>query len=127
MGIYDRDYYRKEGPSYLDSFAVRGQICKWLLIVNITVFILQLITKNSGLVTEAFLLIPEKVMQGQVWRLLTCAFIHDTVHPAHIIFNMWFLFLFGGEVEDLYGRWEFLAFYLTAAVMGLAAIGMIAL
>jgi membrane associated rhomboid family serine protease len=117
MGIYDRDYYRKEGPSYLDSFALRGQICKWLLIVNITVFILQLITKNSGLVTDAFILIPAKVMEGQVWRLLTCAFLHDPAHPAHIIFNMWFLFLFGGEVEDLYGRWEFLAFYLTAALM----------
>jgi hypothetical protein len=31
---------------------------------------------------------------------------------------MWFLWLFGGYVEELYGRWEFLAFYLTAALMG---------
>lgn len=118
MGIYDRDYYRKEGPSYLDSFALRGQICKWLLIVNITVYILQLITRNSGLVTDTLILIPQKVLDGQVWRLLTHAFLHEPSNPFHIIFNMWMLWLFGGYMEEWYGRWEFLAFYLTAAVMG---------
>jgi membrane associated rhomboid family serine protease len=121
MGIYDRDYYRKEGPSYLDSFALRGQMCKWLLIVNIAVFIMQLFTglgrdPTGGPVTQALELVPQKVLNGEVWRLLTCAFVHSA-EWTHIVFNMWFLFLFGGYVEDIYGRWEFLVFYLTAAVV----------
>ncbi len=122
MGIYDRDYYRKEGPSFLDSFTLRGQVViKWLLIVNIAVYVMQLITREGvagGPVTEALILIPQKVLDGQVWRLLTHAFLHDPSNPFHIIFNMWVLWLFGGYMEELYGRWEFLAFYLTAAVMG---------
>src|SRR3954452_1040714 len=47
MGIYDRDYYRKEGPSVLDSFAVKGQMVKWLLAINIAMFIVQLLTRNT--------------------------------------------------------------------------------
>ena len=36
----------------------------------------------------------------------------------HIVFNMWLLWLFGGDVEELQGRWEFLTFYLVAVVAG---------
>jgi membrane associated rhomboid family serine protease len=120
MGIYDRDYYRKEGRSYLDSLGMPTLICRWLLIVNIAVFILQLITRTATgePVTEALILVPQKVLNGEVWRLLTYAFLHDTDHVTHIIFNMWFLWLFGIYLEELYGRWEFLSFYVTAAVLG---------
>jgi membrane associated rhomboid family serine protease len=116
MGIYDRDYYRKEGPSYLESFAIRGQICKWLVIVNCTVFALQFIVGDR--LTNALVLVPERVVAGEIWRLLTYAFLHDPQTLTHIFFNMWLLWLFGGYMEDLYGRWEFLAFYLIAAVLG---------
>jgi membrane associated rhomboid family serine protease len=52
-----------------------------------------------------------------VWRLLTYAFLHD-IGWMHIFFNMLFLWFFGREVEDLYGPREFLAFYLTSALLG---------
>ena len=45
MGIYDREYYRKEGPSYLDALIPSGQVCKWLIGINILLFVLQLATK----------------------------------------------------------------------------------
>jgi len=120
MGIYDRDYYRREGPSFLNSFALRGQICKWLVIANIVCFILQFIGRHgfSGPITDALILVPDKVMSGEVWRLLTYAFLHDTSSIWHIVFNMWLLWLFGTHVEELLGRWEFLAFYLLAATLG---------
>ena len=59
---------------------------------------------------------PVKVSEGQVWRLLTYAFLHDTKTPWHIVFNMLVLWMFGPIIEELWGRREFLAFYLTAAV-----------
>jgi membrane associated rhomboid family serine protease len=146
MGIYDRDYYRREGPSLLDSFAVRGQVVKWLLAVNIGLFVVQLMTRQhppgaehippelrnlfpmpwtSGPVTDALVLDTTKVLHGQVWRLVTYAFLHDpgvgtnrSSFWTHIVFNMWALWMFGGMVEDRLGRGEFLAFYLAAAVAG---------
>jgi membrane associated rhomboid family serine protease len=120
MGIYDRDYYRREGPSFLDSFAIRNQICKWLVGVNIVCFVLQFVGRQGYAepFTEALILVPDRVLSGEVWRLLTYAFLHDTSSIWHIVFNMWLLWLFGGYVEDLLGRWEFLAYYLVAAVAG---------
>ena len=59
---------------------------------------------------------PDKVAQGQLWRLVTYACLHDTTTPWHIVFNMLVLWMFGPVIEDRWGRREFLAFYLTAAV-----------
>src|SRR5262249_46211361 len=121
MGIYDREYIR-ERPGFLGSFYERGLMCKWLIGINIVLFLLQLIARNAvrpelerlqGLdpLTTALWLDPSKVLEGQFWRLLTYAFLHDTTTPLHILFNMLFLWWFGSDVEDLYGPREFLAFY----------------
>ncbi len=136
MGIYDREYYRREGPSFLDSFQLRGQVCKWLIVLNVLVFAIQLLTRKGvggalivfylpGSFTDALILNTDAVFQGQVWRLLTYAFLHDPgvgLLPGHwylhIIFNMWFLWMFGSEMEELYGPREFLGFYLIAALIG---------
>ncbi len=59
---------------------------------------------------------PYKVANGQLWRLVTYAFLHDRNTPWHIVFNMLVLWMFGPVIEELWGRQEFLAFYLTAAV-----------
>ena len=125
MGIYDRDYYRREGPSYIGSFMERGKVCKWLILVNIACFVLQILspgprfTGEDNLLpsfTDFMRLDADAVLSGQVWRLLTYAFVHSPEDFMHIVFNMLFLWWFGTDVEDLYGPWEFLTFYLTAAV-----------
>jgi membrane associated rhomboid family serine protease len=131
MGIYDREYYRREGPSFLRSFSDTGSVCKWLIIINIAAFVVQLLTKPQGILgidqgpfTEALDLDVRAVLHGEVWRLLTHAFLHSPMTPWHILFNMLFLWWFGNEIEGMYGSREFLAFYLTAALVGgLAYVG----
>jgi membrane associated rhomboid family serine protease len=127
MGIYDREYYRREGPSLLSTFSGRGQMCKWLIGINVACFLVQLVTKQDipgvhgsgpGIFTSALLLDTQAVLHGQVWRLLTYAFLHDPSIWQHIVFNMWFLWMFGTDVEDIYGPREFLAVYLVSAVIG---------
>lgn len=126
MGIYDRDYIRREGPSFLGALAERGQICKWLIGINVIVFVVQILTGPTGPLagvdfTETFQLDRNSVLHGQVWRLLSYAFLHSPNGIMHILFNMLFLWWFGSDVEDLYGPREFLTFYLTACfVSGLA-------
>ena len=133
LGIYDREYYRREGPSLFAHFSERGYMCKWLIAVNIVCFVLQMGTQQNevvrddegnveavrtGLFTEALQLDADAVMHGQIWRLLSYAFLHDTGNFWHIFFNMLLLFWFGSDVEDLYGSKEFLVFYLVSAVLG---------
>ncbi|MGH7222122.1 MAG: rhomboid family intramembrane serine protease [Gemmataceae bacterium] len=125
MGIYDRDYVRREGPSFLGSFAERGRVCRWLIGINVAVFLVQVLTRPTdpnvvslGWFTDALHLDVKHVLHGQVWRLLTYAFLHDTGTIWHILFNMLFLWWFGSDVEDLYGPREFLTFYLSASFAG---------
>jgi rhomboid family protein len=123
MGIYDRDYVRREGPSFLGSFTERGRVCLWLVGINVVVFIVQVLTlptdrADAGWFTGAFDVDVDHVLHGQVWRLLTYSFLHDPEHVLHIVFNMLFLWWFGSDVEDLYGPHEFLTFYLAASFVG---------
>jgi membrane associated rhomboid family serine protease len=132
MGIYDRDYIRRRGPGYLDAWASQGSACATLIAINVVVFILQFVfvthpihsvgwsgsLRAVSIVQNWFALDPAKVMQGEIWRLLSYAFLHDTSTWTHITFNMLFLWWFGREVEVIYGKREFLLIYLTAAVLG---------
>ena len=121
MGIYDREYYRSEGPSYLDALVPEGRVCKWLIGITLVVFVAQIMTRagpNLGPVTAALILDPHGVLDGQVWRLLTYAFLHDPGYWWHIVVNMLALWWFGSDIEQHYGSREFLAFYLSAALLG---------
>jgi membrane associated rhomboid family serine protease len=127
MGIYDREYYRREGPSFLGSISEHGKVCKALILINVACFVVQLLTEprgseqGLGSFTSWFDLNAELVLQGQVWRLLTYAFLHDPGGgglPWHIIFNMLCLWWFGTDVEDHYGPREFLWIYLVSALLG---------
>jgi membrane associated rhomboid family serine protease len=138
MGIYDREYYRREGPSYLGSFTDQGKACKWLIGINVLLFVVQMVTEpphrempqpvfddqgqmvgfrqDRGVVTESLDLKPTPVLHGQVWRLITYAFLHAGIW--HIVWNMLFLWWFGHEIEELYGAREFLVFYIIAGFLG---------
>jgi membrane associated rhomboid family serine protease len=168
MGIYDREYYRKEGPSFLGSFTEQGKACKWIIGINVILFIAQIaspkvtdwldlrvgatadINLRDEEIAQHFGIGPQQmrgmdpaekkeffnelrqrwedqaesfsgpgVLQGQVWRLVTYAFLHSTGGmPWHIIFNMLFLWWFGHEMEEMYGPREFTIFYLVSAFLG---------
>jgi membrane associated rhomboid family serine protease len=51
-------------------------------------------------------------------RMLTYAFAHGGW--LHLLGNLWFLYLVGCNLEDRWGRWRFLAFYLAGAVTAAA-------
>jgi rhomboid protease GluP len=53
-------------------------------------------------------------LSGEWWRLLTNIFVHGSL--LHIGFNMWCLWNLGQLCESLYGRWTYVAIYLTCGV-----------
>jgi len=122
MGIYDREYYRDERSSFLGTLARRGQMWKALVLVNVVAYVFQLATARHGVngpVTHWLMIDTDAILSGEVWRLLTGAFLH-TFPWQHIVFNMLILWWSGSEVESIYGPREFLAFYLTAALVASA-------
>jgi len=52
----------------------------------------------------------------QYWRLITPVFLHASI--THILFNMYALFTLGPSLENYYGHWDFLRFYLITGFAG---------
>lgn len=52
------------------------------------------------------------------WRMVTSMFTHSTGFLFHILFNMYALWLFGRNLEQMIGRAAFLTLYLFAGVGG---------
>ena len=57
----------------------------------------------------------EGVLQGYLWQPFTYMWLHSTQF-MHILFNMVALWMFGGQLEQLWGSRRFLNFYLTCGI-----------
>ena len=91
---------------------------KYLLIVNIGVYLFLLFTKLSGWGIAHFSLIPVAVTQhAQIWRLFTYGFLHANIFP-HLFFNMFALWMFGPQIERKMGTSQFIFYYFLASVGG---------
>lgn len=64
------------------------------------------------------------VADGQLYRLLTSAFLH--YGPMHLLLNMWALYVVGPPLEGLLGRTRFSALYLLSALGGSVTVYLLA-
>ncbi len=80
-----------------------------LLIVNVAMFLLQYLTHDAF--TGALALEPLGP-DFHLWQLLTYAFLHGGV--AHLFFNMFALYMFGGTLEQYWGGRRFLLLYFAS-------------
>jgi membrane associated rhomboid family serine protease len=103
------------GPSRM------GDGVKQLLIANVAVFLLSSIT-GMPVLAGWFGLNPHDVIFGyRVWQPFTYMFLHGGFW--HIGMNMLMLWMFGSELEKLWGRKEFIKFYLiTGAGAGVFSL-----
>lgn len=86
---------------------------------NIVVFILEIISQDVDTFIKQFALIPERVSfldYSTLTPFLTSQFLHAGFF--HIISNMWFLKIFGDNVEEKFGRIFYLFVYLLSGVAG---------
>lgn len=86
-------------------------VTRALLIANVAVFLLQ--SASGGLIEYWFALWPLGP-RFQIWQVLTYGFLHGGL--AHIFFNMFALYMFGSDVERLFGPRYFLTYYLVCVV-----------
>ncbi len=122
MGIYDRDYYRDDEGR---SSSERSMVIT-LIFINAAVYILQLVAqdeRHNSAIEKYFALDPQWFREPwKAYQLLTFGFLHSTTKFAHILFNMFGLWMFGTKLEYFYGRREFLRLYLTLIIFS-GAIG----
>ncbi|HEX4132194.1 MAG TPA: rhomboid family intramembrane serine protease [Pirellulales bacterium] len=120
-----------------------------IIVLNVLVFVfLQGLGQNNNF-TYAYACVPEEILTGRdittddrivtepitgekyeapglrptpipVWfTILTSMFMHGGI--AHIAGNMWFLWIFGDNIEDDLGHGRYLAFYLVCGIVAALA------
>ena len=57
-------------------------------------------------------------VEFEPWRMVTAMFTHSTGFIFHILFNMYALWLFGRNLEQMIGRFAFLTLYVFAGIGG---------
>ena len=95
---------------------------KVLISVNFTVFILQSISSSEIIFFSNFGLVPKLVWsQLKIWQPFTYMFFHGDIW--HVLINMFVLWMFGSELERVWGKKNFLRFYfITGVGSGLATM-----
>lgn len=125
MGLYDRDYTQADSKS---QFRFSPQlnlpritpVVKWLLIINLAVFILAYFSNTiDTFLLNWFSVKPESPRKAlQLWRVITYQFLHSTDELGHILFNMLGLYFFGTMLEGIWGSRKFIIFYLICGAAG---------
>jgi membrane associated rhomboid family serine protease len=92
---------------------------KWLIIANVVMFAVTLVYSP---IVRYLGLSPEFVVERQwLWQLGTYLFLHGS--PLHILFNMLGVWMFGVELERLWGTREFVKYYaITGVGAGLTVV-----
>ncbi len=95
-----------------------------LLVANIIIFaVYWLSSQNIFLnekfamdIEEKFVMIPESILQGkQLYTLFTSMFMH--AGWLHLLGNMLYLYIFGDNVEDIFGHAGYLIFYMISGLV----------
>ena len=88
-----------------------------LIIATVAVWIVQLLPWIGDALTRWCSLVPFLAFgHGQLWRCVTYLFLHDPSGPFHILFNMLTLWMFGVELEEMWGTRKFVLFYLASGI-----------
>lgn len=98
-------------------------VTRALIIANFAVFALQTLT--DPLIVAYFALWPLNASPDgnapgfQPWQLITYSFLHGNV--MHLLFNMLALYMFGSDIERVFGQRRFAIYYFICVVSAAVA------
>lgn len=93
-----------------------------LILVNIFIFLIEITSPNSDAFINTYALVPTHINFSNfatLYPFFTSMFFHGGF--LHITGNMIFLWVFGDNVEDVFGHIPYLFIYLLSGIVGSAA------
>ncbi|MBX7044465.1 MAG: rhomboid family intramembrane serine protease [Ignavibacteria bacterium] len=123
------NYYRR--PSFFGGFGLFPPVIKILLILNIGIFLIErffLSSMRVGNVPLDYTIIKyfalNPIGQGFLpWQFVSYMFLHGDF--AHVFFNMFALWMFGMDLENIWGSKRF-AFYYFLCGIGAGVVNLLA-
>jgi membrane associated rhomboid family serine protease len=100
-------------------FSMIPPITRALLIVNVAMFMLTSAGGDAFILHLALWPVGTMTLAGgslgfQPWQIITYSFLHGGI--GHLFFNMFALYMFGGELERLFGQQRFLNLYFLSVI-----------
>ncbi len=93
-------------------------ITQALLITNVIIFLMQGVAGPGLIAWFALWPVapsgPASLPSFQIWQLVTYSFLHGGL--AHLFFNMLALYMFGADIERLFGGRFYLQYYFASVV-----------
>lgn len=88
---------------------------KVLISINFGIFVLQTLSGAENLFFPLFGLVPKLVWSElMIWQPFTYIFFHGGIW--HVLINMFVLWMFGSELERLWGKQHFLKYYFVTGI-----------
>ena len=104
--LYDESYHSQKKPI----------INIFLILINVFLFLYFFLNGNLENAILNYGAIPNQIIVGQKFQtLISSMFLHAGF--SHLIGNMWFLWIFGDNVENKIGKLKYLIFYLLAGIL----------
>ncbi len=90
----------------------------YITLANAVVYAISLFT-NSAILYDALRFDRDLILQGQVWRLLTCAFtgVFNYGNVLFVAIGLFCYFTLGRAIENTWGTFRFNLFYLTGLLL----------
>ena len=108
---------KKDQEKVADVFSPKKPVVTYaLILINVFMFLFPLINGNSEEFYNLFASYGPFVKMGDYYRLISAAFMHANI--AHLIFNMYALWIIGMQLESFIGKWRYLVVYLFSAISG---------
>lgn len=107
-------------PLHDDNQRLHGRpyVTYLLIATNAIIFLAEVIvtanfsdTAATNALLQTYGAIPYKVLEGDIFSVISSMFLHGGI--AHLIGNMLFLFVFGDNIEDKFGRIKYVLFYIA--------------
>ncbi len=109
----------RENDSKLAVSVVRGPFLTWIVCAACVAIYFDIAQGGSHLRNTLFRLTSSGIRSGNYWGLLTSVFTHAQLW--HLAFNVYWLWILGGLLENVIGRLKWTAFFLAAAVISSGA------
>ncbi|MEB7772807.1 rhomboid family intramembrane serine protease [Kurthia gibsonii] len=99
----------------LSLYIKKYPVISVLIGMNLVVYLLGLIPGIGNNLYALGIAYNYSISQGEYWRLITAMFLHGGF--LHLLFNMFGLYVFGAELEQLAGKLRFFSIYFISGLL----------
>ncbi|MBO8170826.1 MAG: rhomboid family intramembrane serine protease [Bacillaceae bacterium] len=113
---------RESWRQYLHAYPITSVL---IIAITISMILSSLISFfiGSRLIYELGGMVKEDVLDGQIYRLWSYAFLHSGFE--HFIFNVFFIYLIAPPVEKMLGKVKFILFFVVTVLFSALMIMMV--